>query len=93
MELHNYDYSEDIAHSANSTHDLAHTFQKIAGNRTAGKIVRTIWENNIGYQGTNTYSQKDSLLDVFTLGDKLFTDGLAKWQKSGNETGALSNDI
>ena len=95
LELHNYDYSKDIAYSTNSTHALKQTFEKISSNREASKIVREMQETAIGYQGTNTYSYKDSTDDVFALSNKLFTDGLTKQQKviDGNDPGALSNDV
>ena len=94
LELYNYNYSKDIAYSTNSTYDLTQTFQKISSNRAASKVVRKMQETAIGYKGSNTYSQKDSLLDVFTLGNKLFTEGLIRQQKpDSNDLGALSDNI
>ena len=94
LELYNYDYSEDIAYSTNSTYTLKQTFEKVSSNRVASKVVRKIQETTIGYKGTNTYSYKDTTDNIFTLGDKLFTDGLTKQQKANdNNLGALSDDV
>lgn len=90
LELHNLDYSEDIAQFSNSTHDLTATFRKVALNGEAARLLRKMFETGIGRHASATHTVKDASVDVFSLADKIIRDGLAK---QGAEGGALSLDI
>ena len=92
LELHNLDYSLDISQFANSTHDLAATFRKVSLCREAGKVLRKTFETGIGREASGAHSIKSAATDVFSLAEKLVSDGLAK-EQSGRTDCGLSKDI
>ena len=71
LELYNLDYSEDIVHYSNSTHNLVATFRKVALNRKASRILRKMFETGIGYKASSSYSVKDASIDIYSRGEKL----------------------
>lgn len=76
LELYNLDYTIDYKVNANSIYDIAATFRKVALNRESNRKHRDMFESGISIEGSNSYSYKDDSVDIFSQGDKLFTDGL-----------------
>jgi hypothetical protein len=76
LELHNLDYSEDIKINANSTYNIRATFKKVALNRKARNVVRSILKSSIDINIITSYSAKDLTIDVISLSNKIFSDGL-----------------
>jgi hypothetical protein len=76
LELHNLDYSEDIKINANSTYNIRAIFIKVALNREARNVARSIIESSMDVNITTSHSAKDSTVDIISLSNKIFSDGL-----------------
>lgn len=66
---------------------------KILGNRLVGRIARKIQEGSISIQGSNSYSIKDTSVDIFNLATYLVSKGLSKPNSSSIDKIAISDNI